>query len=1420
MTVLAVEQKILANSLHFHALLKSAHAAWAQRKPDIAAGLAQHAAYFAWFNGIGQMVSRELEDLMLEIGLAHFPLAPAPSPLAAPPAGPAAQKVLHILTTAYGIGGHTRLARRWIEHDADRTHSLILTQQGPLPIPENLEQTVHAAGGRLFTCTGGDTDYLDRARQLRDMAEQHELIVLHTHPHDVVPLIALAGLLAGIPVLFLNHVSYVFWLGASISNLIVNLAQGCIDFSVRRRGLPRENCDALLPIPLDLPQAGKSRAAIRQQHGIGDEDLLLFSSGSAQKYTPVDGIDFRDFVRTALTAWPQVHLCVAGPQWNDYWQALADEAPGRVHPLGLIDETTHNSYYHAADIYLDSLPLGSGTSVLEAASIGLPILVFAPQEWQAANLGFEQDHIPRDLHFFESQADYAARLNQLIASPEQRRFFGNAVCALVRRAGMGPLWTRLLEDAYAKAATVQRRRPTGPALFTRIESTDRFMLRLHVDAGNARPPEGQDIGRMPPATLGDAFDFSAPTADRNHHDYLRWQEKRQLGPLDAQLHRERVATLWPRRLLCEFILAPDSDEAPLLAETIDTLAAQYYDGWQLTVLSREPSPEPEFHRDSSPVRWIECPDAAARMAAINARLVETPADWIGFFACGTRFSPNLLLALGDHAALRPAWQAIYTDADSLDADGQRGAPQFKPDFNLELLRSTDYIGGIFVRRDALLSVGGASPHADAAAYDTVLRIADHYGEHAIGHIADILQHLAGHMRQVSPDATQAALLAHFARRGLVVDFAEGLLAGGPARIRYRHPSSDPAAIEVSILIPTRNRLDLLGPCLESLLKYTPGAHWELILIDNDSDDPNLPAYYDALCAAQPDRIRLLRYPGAFDFAAMNNRAAEIARGDFLLLLNNDTVCIHDDWLDALLAHGRRHDVGIVGARLLYPDTLKVQHAGVVLGMSGTAGHVFAESVAHDEGGYLERALLDQEYSAVSGACLLIRNALYRELGGLDETHFKVSYNDIDLCLKVRERNLKIIYTPYATLLHHGSASQNAVAQSARQMTHFQSEQRTFLHRWWAALSDDPAWNRNLCLSETTPQVESELAVPWSREFHERPRLLTLPAAGMGAAEYRNIAPLRALNQAGKIHYAASCQPCAGFDRAPTPVELARMAPDTLLIHTPVDDIRHSALQQYAAFNPDVLRIFSLDDLITDLPQDNPTRRHLPPELMRERLRQGLAASDRLIVSTAPLAEACRDLIDDIRVIPNRLSLDMWGPVSSQRRAGGKLRVGWAGAQQHAGDLKFLREVVEATHREVDWVFLGMLPEGVRAYVAEAHDFVHRLNEYPAKLASLDLDLAVAPLEIHPFNEAKSNLRLLEYGYLGWPVICTDILPYQTDSPPVLRLPNDPVRWIAAIRERCAERAALAREGEALRTWVRANYILEDRLDDWLAALTR
>ncbi len=939
---------------------------------------------------------------------------------------------------------------------------------------------------------------------------------------------------------------------------------------------------------------------------------------------------------------------------------------------------------------------------------------------------------------------------------------------------------------------------------------------VHASAHDSNAP-------TPAATTGQgqeasiAQDRITETRRRNDYAYQRWIAGKSLDELDAAIFQEHAKKLWKTRLLFEFCLVLEPGDEPFLADSIDSISQQYYDGWRLSIFAHSPSPEAEFMRDESAVRWIEIPEAADAATLINEHLIQTPSNWIGFFECGTRFAPQFLLTLADYIATHPEWRLIYSDEDALDENGDRSSPRFKPDFNLELLRSTDYIGNLFVERNSLLSVGGYARIAGAECLDMALNVADTAGEKTMGHIPDVLVHIpAAAGRQHSETAALQALRNHLARRDLSAEVLQGLAEATTRRILYHHPGTP----RVSIIIPTRNRLELLKPCVESLFEQTRYPDWELVLVDNGSDDPAVLAYYDEIRTRHADRIQMLHFDAPFNFSAMNNLAAGKARGDYLLLLNNDTECIHDDWLDAMMNHAQRSEVGIVGARLLFPDSLKVQHAGVVLGMTGTAGHVFINALAHDEPGYLNRAICEQEFSAVTGACLLIRKSIFDEVGGLDAQDFKVSYNDIDLCLKVRQRGYRILWTPFATLLHHGSATQFDDIHNPQKIAAFQQECNEFYRRWQPEIIEDPAWNRNLSLVQTVPIVEDELAARWNTDFHDRPRILVMPVSAQGAAEYRNLTPLRALHAAGKVQFASACQPRADFERAPMPVELARLAPDTLIMHAPVDNVRGQALLRYQQFNHDIFRIYALDDLITHLPPDNPSYCALPSRVITERLELGLKASHRLIVSTEPLADACRHLIDDIRLVPNSLPWSVWGGLQSRRRRSKKLRVGWAGAQQHAGDLRFLLEVVKATSAEVDWVFFGMMPEGARSHVAEFHDYLHDFSAYPAKLASLDLDLAIAPLEIHPFNEAKSNLRLLEYGILGWPVICTDIFPYRTDNPPVTRLPNDASRWIAAIRERIADPAALAREGDVLREWVKRHYLLENRLDEWLSAFSR
>jgi hypothetical protein len=233
-----------------------------------------------------------------------------------------------------------------------------------------------------------------------------------------------------------------------------------------------------------------------------------------------------------------------------------------------------------------------------------------------------------------------------------------------------------------------------------------------------------------------------------------------------------------------------------------------------------------------------------------------------------------------------------------------------------------------------------------------------------------------------------------------------------------------------------------------------------------------------------------------------------------------------------------------------------------------------------------------------------------------------------------------------------------------------------------------------------------------------------------------------------------------------------------------------------------------------LPPSNPFSKTIYKDI-KKRIRKCLSLADRLVVTTEPLAQELRGMVDDIVVVPNYIDDEVWGGLESERNISVRPRVGWAGAQQHMGDLQLLEEVVRETASEVDWVFFGMCPDFLEPYAKEIHDPV-QFELYPEKLAELNLDLAVAPLERNKFNESKSNLRLLEYGILGWPVIASDIDPYQ--NAPVCRVTNQARAWINAIRERIADLDATHREGDMLRNWVREKWMLQDHTGVWLDAL--
>lgn len=900
-----------------------------------------------------------------------------------------------------------------------------------------------------------------------------------------------------------------------------------------------------------------------------------------------------------------------------------------------------------------------------------------------------------------------------------------------------------------------------------------------------------------------------------HDDYNQWIVKHELREVDAEVLAERMILHWQQQPVMHCFMFVLPGEESLLADTIDCLAGQLLSSWALTVVAASPAPDPVFEQADF-LHWRCLQEGEDPFEVLNEEIRSQPSHWVSFIEPGLQYSPHSLAKIADYINLYPDCSFIYTDDDLIDGQGGRSYPRFKPDFNLDMLRSSPYIGNGWMPAGLLDQLGGIQKLTGAENYDLALRWFDYYGEAAFCHIPDVLTHKSSQVdRPFDAIAGKMALSQHFQRLQMEVEIDDGYVDNS-YRIRYIHKNNP----KVSVIIPTKDKLEFFQPCIESLLGKTRYPNYEVLVVDNQSSDPDTLNYYQQLTEDYPEQVRVLSFDKPFNFSEMNNWAAEQATGEYLLLLNNDTEIIQPEWLDRMMNHGQRQDVGIVGARLLYPESGRIQHAGVVLGISEIADHPFNDLLTANDASYMERSRLDQNFSAVTAATLLIKADVYSAVNGMDADNLAVLFNDVDLSLRVGELGYRIVWTPYAMVTHHGSVSLKQSQTSsfyfdmqayAAKTERTRKEQRYMLNTWSEIMADDPAYNRNLTLRKFEFELDLNAPQNWDTHHHLRLRVYGVPVSG-GAGDYRIKQPFNALAKSGK----ALCE----FGSSQLNVtELARLEPDTVVVQNAIHDKEIEVLQLYQEFWPEVQIIFMLDDLLHDLPEKSSQYRRIKAAYRdaRARLRKVLGYCDRLIVSTQPLADMCRDMIDDIQIIPNRLQNDKWLGLESLRQQSDKPRVGWAGAQQHQGDLELIIDVVKETAEEVDWIFFGMCPDEIKPFIKEEHDFVD-IEVYPQKLASLHLDLAIAPLEDNDFNKAKSNLRLLEYGIMGWPVVCSDIYPYQTNDAPVVRVANNKAAWLTAIRQILADPTALQQAGDALKAWVLQNYLLDDNLDEWFSAL--
>ena len=549
-------------------------------------------------------------------------------------------------------------------------------------------------------------------------------------------------------------------------------------------------------------------------------------------------------------------------------------------------------------------------------------------------------------------------------------------------------------------------------------------------------------------------------------DYEEWYRNHR--PTKEELEQQRKEKFSYEPLISILVPVYRTPEE-FLMQMIQSVRRQTYGNWELCIANADPSDENVVRilktasRKDERIRVTEVPENEGIAQNTNAALAIAKGAYIGLLDHDDLLTADALYEVVKALNQKERPAVVYSDEDKVTTDlSEHFQPFMKPDFNKDLLRSNNYICHFFVAEKQLVEeVGGFRGAFNGAQdYDLILRCTEK-AEH-ITHIPRILYHWRVHKASTADnpaskmyafDAGKRAIEEHLKRCGEtgVVSHTKDL---GFYRVQYQM-SGNPL---VSIIIPNKDHVDMLDKCLRSIQKSSY-RNFEVIIVENNSVEEATFDYYKKIAS---DRIRVVYWEGIFNYSAINNFGAKAAQGEYLLLLNNDVEVITENWLEELLSNCQRPDVGIVGAKLYYPDDT-VQHAGIIIGIGGVAGNVFV-GLPRKFTGYFHKASIQQDLSAVTAACMMVKRSVYEEMGGLEEK-LQVAFNDVDFCLRVRKAGYLVVFDPYVELYHYESKTRGA-ENTKEKVRRFQAEIEYMRSHWLDLLKKgDPMYNPNLTLSK-------------------------------------------------------------------------------------------------------------------------------------------------------------------------------------------------------------------------------------------------------------------------------------------------------------------------------------------------------------------
>ena len=557
----------------------------------------------------------------------------------------------------------------------------------------------------------------------------------------------------------------------------------------------------------------------------------------------------------------------------------------------------------------------------------------------------------------------------------------------------------------------------------------------------------------------------------NDYDYGEWYELTKPTEEELKAQKEAVFDYMPK---LSIVIPVFKTPERYLKEMLDSILAQTYTNWEVCIADGSPRGESvervlkRYAQRDQRFKYVILGENKGISGNTNAAMDMATGDFVVLADHDDVITENALYECVKAINLDPENDVIYSDEDKLDMDG--GAlfdPHFKPDFNIDLLRSVNYICHLFVvNRDLMDAVGGFRHEYDGAQdYDFIFRCTEKARK--IYHIPKVLYHWRCHQDSTASnpqsklyafEAGARAIMAHYERVGIEAEKVEKGVDYGIYHTVFKI-QGEPL---ISVIIPNKDHHRDLDLCIRSIMEKSTYRNLEFVVVENNSTEPETFEYYKAISKEFPC-VRVVTWEKEFNYAAINNFGVTFAKGEYLLFLNNDTEIINPDSIRELLGFGQRDDVGIVGARLLYQDDT-IQHAGVVIGFGGIAGHTFI-GLHRAENSYFHRAMCAQDYSAVTAACMLSKRSVFDAVHGFSE-ELAVAFNDIDYCMKVRALGKLVVYAPYALLYHYESKSRG-LEDTPEKVARFNREVKIFADKWPDILKHgDPYYNPNLTLRKS------------------------------------------------------------------------------------------------------------------------------------------------------------------------------------------------------------------------------------------------------------------------------------------------------------------------------------------------------------------